>query len=205
MSIQVINPGFNPIVTLPSNPGQAPVVGGNNTTTSPLAAGDSLNLVSSATKGLGGGIASWKLNGAVAANYKTTLEAIHSGSGIGNTFHAVASGTKEFAKIGLKSAGIGALASGGISAIMNGYQFATGKISGAEAAGNVAAETVSGAVSSIGAVAVGGTVTAIAGKFLSGLPLGILGIGAGVVGAVAADYAFKKTGAYDGIKGIFGN
>ena len=205
MSIQVINSGFNPIVTLPTGYGQTPVVGGNNTTTSPLAAGDSLNLVSSATKGLGGGIASWKLNGAVAANYKTTLEAIHSGSGIGNTFHAVTSGTKEFAKIGFKAAGIGALASGGIAAAMNGYQFATGKISGAEAAGNIAAETVSGAVSSIGAVAVGGTVTALAGKFLSGLPLGILGIGAGVVGAVAADYAFKKTGAYDGLKGIFGN
>ena len=205
MSIQSIAQRFNSIfpTTPTSNYGQTPVVGTN--TVSPLAAGDTFDVVSTVAKGAGGGFAAYKFNGSVAANYKTTLDAIHNGSGIGNTFHAVASGTKEFAKIGFKAAGIGALASGGIAAAMNGYQFATGKISGAEAAGNIAAETVSGAVSSIGAVAVGGTVTALAGKFLSGLPLGILGIGAGVVGAVAADYAFKKIGAYDSLKSAFAN
>ena len=163
---------------------------------SSLANGDSFEVLSPVLKGLGGAIACYKLNGQVASAYKETFDDMRNGSSMGEC-------TKSLMHLGFEAAGCGALSSGGVSAIVNGYKFATGKINGAEAAGNIAAETVSGVVTSVSAVAVGGAVTAMAGKFMSGLSLGILGMGAGIIGSVVADHYFKKVGAYDGLKGLF--
>lgn len=206
MSIQPINGNFGSVVPFPPPIYGQPPVG---TQPSPLTEGDSFNKIGSYVGSIGGGgFASYKFNGAVAANYKNTLDMIHNGSGVGNTFKAIFKGGVEFGKISLKAGGISALVGGGISLVINGYQAATGKIQTSEAAGNIAADAVTSAVGGIGAVAIGGTVTWGLGRFLTGMPLTIIGIGAGIAGSVLATHLFKKTGVdqavRDGVKGMFG-
>jgi len=207
MSIQPITGNYGQLPQLPPPVYGQPPVG---TQPSTLTEGDTFNQIGGYVGSAGGGgFASFKLNGAVAANYKNTLDMIHNGSGVGNTFKALFTGTKEFAKISFKAAGLSALVGGGVSVVVNGYQAATGKITGGTAAGNIAADAVTSAVGGVGAVAVGGTVTWGLGKFLSGTPLAIIGIGAGIAGSVLATHLIKKTGIdqgiRDGVKGMFGS
>jgi hypothetical protein len=98
----------------------------------------------------------------------------------------------------------GALFSGVISAAINGFKVLTGQERFSTAAGSVAADTASGAVSGATGAAVSGLALAAAGAFglTAGLPLTLIGIGGGLLGAIVGDKIFKGTGIYDGIKGL---
>lgn len=98
----------------------------------------------------------------------------------------------------------GALFSAVISGVVNGFQVLTGQKRLSEGVGTVAADTASGAVSGAAGAAVSGLALAAAGAFglTAGLPLTLIGIGAGLLGAFVGDRFFKGTGVYDGIKGL---
>ncbi|MBM3275443.1 MAG: hypothetical protein FJZ00_09830, partial [Candidatus Sericytochromatia bacterium] len=98
----------------------------------------------------------------------------------------------------------GALFSGVISAAINGFKVLTGQERFSTAAGSVAADTASGAVSGATGAAISGLALAAAGAFglTAGLPLTLIGIGGGLLGAIIGDKIFKGTGIYDGIKGF---
>lgn len=99
----------------------------------------------------------------------------------------------------------GALFSAVISGVVNGFQVLTGQKRLSEGVGTVAADTASGAVSGATGAAVSGLALAAAGAFglTAGLPLTLIGIGGGLLGAFIGDRFFKGTGIYDGIKGLF--
>ena len=106
---------------------------------------------------------------------------------------------------GMKSgAKNGALFSGVISGVINGFQVLTGQKRLSEGVGTVAADTASGAVAGATGAAVSGLALAAAGAFglTAGLPLTLIGIGGGLLGAIVGDKIFKGTGIYDGIKSI---
>jgi hypothetical protein len=98
-------------------------------------------------------------------------------------------------KSGLKAqVGIGAAIGAIMSLATNVHGAVTGKISKGEAAGNVATDTVSSGISAAGGALVGGLATVALGAVgIAGLPLTIVGIGAGVLGGVVTDGWFRKT------------
>lgn len=104
----------------------------------------------------------------------------------------------------LTAAKNGALFSGVISAVINGFEVLTGKEKVGDGVGGVAADTADGAVSGAVGAAVSGL--AIAGAtalgLTAGLPLTILGIVGGLGGAFLGDQLFKGTGIYGAIKGF---
>jgi hypothetical protein len=101
----------------------------------------------------------------------------------------------------LKGTGMGAAVSGVISAGINGYRaLVTKEISGRQAMGEIAADTVTGAVTSLGGLGLGAAVVGIAGTMLGGLPLAILGTAAGIAGSLLTDRILNKTGIRDGIR-----
>jgi hypothetical protein len=124
--------------------------------------------------------------------------------GVGGTFGqagTLATGAESVSKgmsalkSGLKAQiGIGAAVGAVMSLVTNVHGAVTGKISKGEAAGNVATDTVSSGISAAGGALVGGLATVALGAFgVVGLPLTIIGIGAGVLGGVVTDGWFRKT------------
>lgn len=101
-----------------------------------------------------------------------------------------------------KGAGIGAAVSGVVSAGINGFRAINGEITGRQFAGEVVADTVVGGLSSLGGLGLAAGVTALAGTILGGLPLAILGVGAGIAGSLLADKAMDKLGVRSGIRGL---
>ncbi len=102
----------------------------------------------------------------------------------------------------LDAAKNGALFSGVISTVVNGFEVLTGQEKLGDGVGGVAADTADGAVSGAAGAAISGL--AIAGAtalgLTAGLPLTILGIVGGLGGALLGDRLFKGSGIYDGIK-----
>ena len=99
-----------------------------------------------------------------------------------------------------KGVGLGAAVSGIVSAGVNGYRaFVTKDITTQQAVGNVVADSVTGGITSLGALGLSAGVVALAGTALAGLPLTILGIGAGIAGALLTDRLVAATGLRDGI------
>lgn len=114
-------------------------------------------------------------------------------SGLAKVFDGMKAGAKN-----------GAVFGGLISAVVNGFQVLTGKKRFGEGVGTVAADTASGAVSGALGAAASGLTIAAAGVFglTAGLPLTIIGIAGGLLGAILGDRLFKGTGIYAGIKGF---
>jgi hypothetical protein len=101
----------------------------------------------------------------------------------------------------LKGTGMGAAVSGIVSAGINGYRaLVTKEISGRQAMGEIAADTATGALTSLGGLGLGAAVVGIAGTMLGGLPLAILGTAAGIAGSLLTDRLLNKTGIRDGIR-----
>ena len=88
-----------------------------------------------------------------------------------------------------------------ISALSNGYQVLTGKKSGGDAIGTLAADTTVATLAGAGGALAGGATTlglSLAG--MGGLPVTILAAGIGLAGAVGIHMLTQKTGLYDSIK-----
>jgi len=112
-------------------------------------------------------------------------------------------GVKQAGLITLKSAGIGALVSGVVSAITNGVDVMQGKKTGSEAVGTFAADTVNGTVGAMSAVGLGaGAYMGLSALIpsIGATPLLVATAGVGLLGAVLADRLFKGAGAYDAIR-----
>ncbi len=103
----------------------------------------------------------------------------------------------------------GALVSGIVSTVVNGFEVITGKEQVSQAAGGVAADTTDGAVSGLTGAAASGIALAAAGALgVAGLPLTILGVVGGLAGAFLGTAFFQSTGLYtavkNGVTGLFG-
>ena len=103
----------------------------------------------------------------------------------------------------------GALVSGIVSTVVNGFEVITGKEQLSQAAGGVAADTSDGAVSGLTGAAASGIALAAAGALgVAGLPLTILGVVGGLAGAFLGTAFFQSTGLYtavkNGVTGLFG-
>ncbi|MBC7543643.1 MAG: hypothetical protein H7338_13020, partial [Candidatus Sericytochromatia bacterium] len=99
-----------------------------------------------------------------------------------------------------KGAGIGAAISGVVSLAVNGYQtFVAKTMTTRQMAGAVAADTVTGGISSLGGMAAGGAGVGIAGTALAGLPLTLLTIGAGIAGSMITGRMMDGLGIHQAI------
>jgi hypothetical protein len=96
---------------------------------------------------------------------------------------------------------LGSLIGGGVSALVNGYNVVTGKATGKEAMGSVAADTVTAGVSAgVGALGAGFSSLWMGMAGVGGMTGLVLSSGVGIVGAVAGQYLLQKSGIYDSIK-----
>jgi hypothetical protein len=104
-------------------------------------------------------------------------------------------------KSGLKAQiGIGAAIGAVMSLITNIHGAVTGQISKGDAAGNIATDTVSSGISAAGGALLGGFATVCLGAVgIAGLPLTLIGIGAGLIGGIATDSLFRHTKIASGI------
>ena len=189
---QVMN-GYAPSAYYPTYPqnGYIPA-----TTTTTTVGGDNigLGLVGAAA---GGGIGGFLASRAVAAT-KTGLKG-----------EAVASAATSAAKggflAGLKSIGGAALKGTGIGAAVSGVFSLVGGLMrgerGKDLAGSVVADTAGGAASGLAATLAGGVACAGLAAFgVGGIALTLVGAGVGILGGMAADALFRKTGARAAIK-----
>jgi len=148
-----------------------------------------------------GGAASFKFSATFSNSLKSTMTAVKTTEGgFGDKFKASMPGVKSIGMTTLKAGGLGALVSGGISAVSNMIDVMQGKKTGAEAIGTAAADTVSGGIGAMAGVASGGLVTMLLGSALGATPLMIVGVGIGALASVAVSKLFSNSGAYDGIK-----
>lgn len=153
--------------------------------------------IASQAPGVGASVASMTYDKAIANSFTEMKTA-----GIG-------AGLKSFGSTMLKGTGLAAVVSAGFSAVTNLIGVLTGKIKGPEAAGRVAADTVNGAVTGIGAtLASGAAMAGLAALGVVGWPLTLIVGGVGLLGAFLCDKLFKKSGAWNWIKekvqGLFG-
>lgn len=107
-------------------------------------------------------------------------------------------------KSGLKAnIGIGAAIGAVFSLVQNISGVAKGQISKGEAAGNIATDTVSSGISAAGGAILGGVATAALGAVgIAGLPLTLLGLGAGLLGGIVTDGWFRKSKIAEGIHNV---
>ena len=110
---------------------------------------------------------------------------------------------------GLKAGGIGAAIGGVFSGIENLMKLSKNEITGAEATGNIIADSSVGFFTGIGGVAAGGLgAMAMGAMGMAGLPVTIGAAAVGLVGAVGMDFLLRKTGIRqaisDGIRSVFG-
>ncbi|MBC7475932.1 MAG: hypothetical protein H7263_16740 [Candidatus Sericytochromatia bacterium] len=168
----------------------------------------SSGMVSVGTAIAGGGIGAM-MGSKTAASIKYDHSSKISGD-IGNTELSIKlpSGSKTMVSNGLKAGGISAVVGGVFSGIENIMKLSKNQITGAEATGNVVADTSVGFFTGIGGLAAGtGAAMMLGGMSTMG---GMIGGGvAGLVGAVAVDFLFRKTGIRDaiasGVRSIMGN
>jgi hypothetical protein len=86
------------------------------------------------------------------------------------------------------AAGVGAILSGGVSAIVNTGSLIYGRESVRTAVGNVVSDTISGAISGVGGLALGGASAFALSLFkVTGTPLVIAGVIGGAIGASVAN------------------
>lgn len=111
----------------------------------------------------------------------------------------------------LKAGGIGAAVGGVFSGVENMMKLSKNEITGAEATGNIVADTSVGfftGMGALGAGAGGSLLMRAAGFSMGSLPMTIAAAAAGLVGAVGVDMLFKKTGIRqsiaDGVRNLVG-
>jgi hypothetical protein len=106
----------------------------------------------------------------------------------------IASGTLQGAKYGT-------IIGGAVSSVVNAYNVITGKASGKEAVGTVAADTVTAGISGASGALTGGFASLGLGMIgMGGIPGLIVASGVGLAGAVGAQFLLQKTGIYNSIK-----
>lgn len=118
---------------------------------------------------------------------------------------------KSIGMTALKAGGIGAAVGGVVSGVENIMKMNRNEITGAEAAGNITADTTVGFFSGMGGLAAGagGSMLGRAMGLASGsLPMTIVAATAGLVGAVGVDMLMKGTGIRqsisDGVRNLVG-
>jgi hypothetical protein len=153
---------------------------------------------------ISGGYIGYRYSGDVAAISRQTYESVKSGLTSGNitdSLKELGKGAKGVGIISLKAAGISAGLSASISTASNIAEVVSGRQTGKEAVGNVAADTVGGILSGVGATVFSGISTlgmSLAGAV--GLPITIAGVAGGVVGSVLLDKAYKGSGLFTALK-----
>lgn len=100
------------------------------------------------------------------------------------------------------AAGVGAILSGGVSALLNTGNLLAGKDSARGAAANVLTDTIGGAISGVGGLAVGGVSALTLSLFkVTGTPLVIAGVIGGAVGAAVANKLLNTEGIRNALRG----
>jgi hypothetical protein len=188
ISNPVLPPAGSTLPTIGTNPPSAPT--------------DTFSQIGSIVGAAGaGGVASWKFSATFSNSLKTTIHDVKAAEpGFGNKVKASLPGVRSLGLTTLKAGGIGALVSGGVSAVSNFIDVAQGKKTGAEAVGTAAADTISGGIGAMAGVATGGLATFALSSALGATPLLIVGIGIGAIGSVLASKLFSSSGAYSAIK-----
>lgn len=219
--------GTNPVPSL--DPIGLPPVGGDtggtslppNPPGSSLATSDTFSMVSGYVgSALGGGVATLKsignlkligqgMRGVKVPSATPGEDPTTVGGGIGAKFKGIGMGAKALGGSALTGAKYGAIIGGAVSALSNGYRVLTGKETGADAVGTVAADTVTATLSGAGGAVTGGLAAlGLSALGLGSLPVTIIAAGLGLAGAVGAHFLTQKTGLYDtiknGVKGMFG-
>jgi len=123
------------------------------------------------------------------------------GGGIGAKFKGFGMGLKSLGGSAVTGAKYGAIIGGAVSALSNGYQVLTGKKTGADAVGSLAADTTVATLSGIGGALSGGIAAlGFSAMGLGSLPVTIIAAGLGLAGAAGIHLLTQKTGLYDSIK-----
>lgn len=152
-----------------------------------------------------GGYIGYKYSHDMANITHTTFTQIKTGIGNGNwgeAFKGLAGGVKASGIIALKAGGISSAINAGTSVVSNVFETISGRQTGSAAIGNVAADTVGGFLSGVGASTFSGIASlglSLAGT-TAGLPLTLIGVAGGVVGSVLIDKAYKASGLFSIIK-----
>lgn len=153
---------------------------------------------------LSGGYIGYRYSGQVAEISRTTYTTVKQGFATGNipaAIKGVAVGLKQGGAIALKAGGISSAINAGTSIVANISETLAGRQTGNEAVGNVAADTVGGFLSGVGATVFSGGATlglSLAGTV--GLPLTIVGVAGGAVGSLLIDKLYKASGLFSIIK-----
>jgi hypothetical protein len=165
---------------------------------------------------LGGGIATLKsignlkligqgMRGTEVPSSKPGEDPTTVGGGIGSKIKGFGMGAKALGGSAITGAKYGAIVSGAVSALSNGYQVLTGKKTGADAVGSLAADTVVGTMSGAGGAVTGGIAAlSLSALGLGSLPVTIIAAGLGLAGAAGIHLLTTKTGLYDSIKNSVG-
>lgn len=119
---------------------------------------------------------------------------------------------KSIGMTALKAGGIGAAVGGAFSGVENMIKLSRNEITGAEATGNIVADTSVGFFTGMGGLATGAGGSMLmraAGFSMGSLPMTIGAAAAGLVGAVGMDMLMKKTGIRqsiaDGVRNLIGS
>lgn len=151
-----------------------------------------------------GGYVGYRYSHDVATISRDTYQAIKSGIAggqWGDAIKGLAGGLKQTGIIALKAGGISSAINAGTSLIANVFETAAGRQTAKEAVGNVAADTVGGLLSGVGATLFSGVATlGISLAQVSGLPLTIAGVAGGAVGSLLIDKAYKASGLFTLLK-----
>ncbi|MFN8671029.1 MAG: hypothetical protein U0457_02975 [Candidatus Sericytochromatia bacterium] len=204
----VPNTGLPPIGTPPGGTGLPPTP---PTPPGGLGTADNFTQISTYVgSGLGGAIGTMKSMGnltLIGQGIKGTEitnaegDVTKMGGSISDKVKGSVAGVKELGGSAVTGAKYGAILGGGISLISNAYNVLTGKTSTPEAAGKLAADTLTATASGAGGAVLGGVAALTLSSFgVGGLGVMIPSVGLGLVGAVGVTYLAQSTGLYDKIK-----
>ncbi len=141
-----------------------------------------------------GALTGYKYHGTIADASKSIAGSFKTGS-----FKEIVGSLKTNGKImgtaGVNAAGIGALVSGGISLVSNTVSLAQGNDNLGGAVSNIITDSIKGALSGVGGVAVGGISSLTLSAFkVTGTPLVIAGVVGGAVGAALVNQFIDTDG-----------
>ncbi len=153
---------------------------------------------------LSGGYVGYRYGGEVATITHTTYQNVKSGivnGQFGQAFKGLAGGLKQVGVISIKAGGISSAINAGTSLFANTFETISGRQTAKEAVGNVAADTVGGFLSGMGASVFSGMASlgvTLAGA--GGLPITIAAVAGGAVGSLLLDKAYKASGLFTLLK-----
>lgn len=145
-----------------------------------------------------GGIIAHKYSAEVATATKSTIDIVKAE---GLSVEPIKYTASNLVSTTLKTMGLSALISGGISTVSNLINIVAGRVKTPEAVGNIVADTLTSTVTGLGALVTGGVGSLALSCFgIAGLPLTIGSIALGAIGAVLTDKLIKKVGVHDAIR-----